>query len=156
LLATGIGCDCYPGGVTGFGPKAAFEAVKALAGQTHDQRNDRLACELADNTKLVVNDKLVFRCFADSLVYEPTRAGYMHQQPATLDSYLADSKAAIFTTIVPGPTVLECVGCMGNQHSFLQAEGSYTCSKCQGILCRHCLWELKVLDRASAQCMPCA
>jgi hypothetical protein len=61
LLATGIGCDCYPGNVTGFRPKAAFEAVKALAGQTHDQRNDRIACELADNTKLVVNNKLVFR-----------------------------------------------------------------------------------------------
>jgi hypothetical protein len=70
--------------------------------------------------------------------------------------YLEYFKAAIFTTIVPGPTVLECVGCMGNQHSFLEVEGSYTCSKCQGILCRHCLWDLKVLDRASAQCMPCA
>jgi hypothetical protein len=29
---------------------------------------DRLACELTKNTKSVVNDKLVFRCFANSLV----------------------------------------------------------------------------------------
>jgi hypothetical protein len=66
---------------------------------------DRLACELAKNTKSVVNDELVFRCFADSLVYEPTRAGYMHQQPATLDIYLEHFKAAILTTIDDGQHV---------------------------------------------------
>jgi hypothetical protein len=71
---------------------------------------DRLACELAKNTKPVVKDELVFRFFANSLVYEPTRAGYMHQQPATLDSYLEHFKAAILTIIDDGQHVATIEG----------------------------------------------
>jgi len=159
LIAVALGSDAWPGGIRSFGPKAADDALKAIDNMysDDDERNELFLSKLVEYAGCDVKDKSAILCFAQSLIYETSTVGYIHGPPRELYTYLEEFKDPSVTRIISnGPKVLECAGVNGNRHKFLEAEGTYSCSTCGVLLCRHCRFDdsAKAPD-SEVKCMPC-
>jgi hypothetical protein len=111
------------------------------------------ASSLGSNPKSTIRDPNVYRCIAQSILYEPTTDGYMREIPRSLYKYNKEFSSPS-TEILENPCpMLECIGCNGDRLKFLSAEGLYECSTC-----RACLYRLCVFDETAAktECFMCA
>lgn len=138
LLAMAVGCDACPGGVDGMGPQKALDLLnqvnKNLSGEA---LHDKLAEVISSIRTARVKDKDAVLCLAKSMLYEKTNHGYMYDEPAELEQYIADF-AAENTVIVDGPEIATCKGCNGISHPFLASEEVKSCAQCKAVLCRFC------------------
>jgi hypothetical protein len=111
------------------------------------------ALALANDPKSNIHDPNVYRCFAESILFEKTSRRYMRGPPTTLYNYneaFRDNNTQIF----PSPCqLLKCSGFSGKGHLFLGAEGVYECSNCKACLCRFCMFDPLM---ASKRCFACA
>jgi hypothetical protein len=149
LVGIALGCDYYVGGIKGVGPHTVQELLLTLPSQTP---ND-LASALANHPKSSIRDPSIYRCLAQSVLYEPTMGGYMRKPPGELNDYNKEFGQDT-TIILPSPCpMLKCIGYAGGCHLFLQAEGEYKCGTCQGCLCHFCVFDTTISNK---QCFACA
>lgn len=119
------------------GPKAAYELVRKHSDLSGKKLHDELAKDISTMAGSFVNDPAVVLCIAKSLLYERTHDGYIHDSPVELEPYLEDF-ASEDTIVMKGPPIMTCKGYNSKSHSFLEAEGVYTCESCQETICRSC------------------
>ena len=158
LIGIALGCDVLPGGVPGVGASSLNNLLGTVDLEADGAPVD-LATKLSAVKKAQLKDAHALLCIANSLVYERTTSelGYMFETPAILEKY-NEAFASPVTQLVDGPTVLECKGCVGQCHSFLEAEGdTTTCSVCKATLCRFCIWSSSRGDddNSGAMCFEC-
>ena len=142
LIAIGLGCDAFPGGVPGLGPSSLHNLLEGCETEGAGIHHEQLAMKLCVQKRAVVKDARAILCIANSLMYEKTNSevGYMYDVPQAIELY-NKAFAAPMTQVIDGPAFLECKGCSGQAHSFLEAEGVFMCVSCQSNLCRFCTWE---------------
>jgi hypothetical protein len=129
LTAILLGCDAYPKGVEGAGPKVAHELLEKHRRLSGVELHNALAGAISIIKGATVRDKAAVLCLMKSLVYEKTDDGYcryVHDSPTELEAYLEEF-ATDDTTIIDGPLTVTCKGSKGISHSFLVAEGTYEC-----------------------------
>ena len=158
LIGIALGCDVLPGGVPGLGASSLNNILGTVDLEADGAPAD-LATKLSAVKKAQLKDAQALLCIANSLVYERTTSelGYMFETPAILEKY-NEAFASPVTQLVDGPTVLECKGCVGQCHSFLEAEGyTTTCLACKATLCRFCIWSSSSGDDddSGAMCFEC-
>ena len=158
LIGIALGCDVLPGGVPGVGASSLNNLLGTVDLEADGAPVD-LATKLSAVKKAQLKDAHALLCIANLLVYERTTSelGYMFETPAILEKY-NEAFASPVTQLVDGPTVLECKGCVGQCHSFLEAEGdTTTCSVCKATLCRFCIWSSSRGDddNSGAMCFEC-
>jgi hypothetical protein len=149
LVGLALGCDYLVGEIKGVGPKQ----IQELLLSNPDQLPKQFTASLAHNPKPTIQDPSVYWCIAKSILYEPTTDGYMREPPSTLYEY--NKEFGCTNTVIrdnPCP-MLECIGCTGDHHLFLSAEGSYECATCHACLGRFCVFEEAP---AKTQCFTCA
>jgi hypothetical protein len=149
LVGVALGCDYLVGGIKGVGPKKVQEMLLA----NPDQNPETFVSSLASNPKSTIRDPNVYRCIVQSILYEPTTDSYMQEIPRTLYEYNKEFSSPS-TGILENPCpMLECIGCNGDRHKFLSAEGLYKCSTCRACLCRFCVFDETA---AKTECFMCA
>lgn len=156
LIGVSLGCDVLPGGVPGLGASSLNNILSTIDLEADGATVD-LATKLGTVKKAQLKDTQALLCIANSLVYERTTSelGYMFETPAILEKY-NEAFASPVTRVVDGPTVLECKGCDGQCHSFLEAEGEETCVTCKATLCRFCVWlSSGNVDNSGPTCFDC-
>lgn len=139
LIAIALGCDALTGGVPGLGASSLYNLLQKC--QPHPMMHVDFAGKLCDQWKAVVKDPLALLCMVNSLLCEKTNSDdcYMFEVPQVLEKYNA-AFAAPEMEIIDGPNLIECKGCNGVGHSFLEAEGVSLCCECDSSLCRFCVW----------------
>ena len=106
LVAVGLGCDTWPGGVPNLGPAKMMKLLQRLP---EIDRVQRLVEALVAWPKSPVRDPRVLICFADAFMYEKTKLGYYaNGSPEKLDKYLIEF-ANEGTLIVADLEIFECV-----------------------------------------------
>jgi hypothetical protein len=95
------------------GPKVAYSLVnKKYSKLSSEALHHALANEISTMKGATVKYAAAVLHFANSLLYEKTNDGYIHESPVELEQYLADF-ASENTVIVDGPSMGMCKGCNG-------------------------------------------
>jgi hypothetical protein len=95
--------------------------------------------KLANQKKALLKSPNALLCLLNSLIYKKTNSevGYMCNVPTSIDKY-NEAFASAETQVFDGLTVIECKGCNGHEHVFLEAEGVSSCVTYNGSLCQFC------------------
>jgi hypothetical protein len=154
-----VGCDACPGRVKSKGPKVAYSLVnKKYSKLSSEALHHALANEISTMKGATVKYAAAVLHFANSLLYEKTNDGYIHESPVELEQYLADF-ASENTVIVDGPSMGMCKRCNGEHHPFLEAEGVFTCEACHETVCWFCYMSknaIEVLVGERLLCFECS
>ena len=157
LIGIALGCDVFPGGVTGLGPSSLNNILSTIDLQADGAPAD-LATKLSIVKKAQLQNAQALLCIVNSVIYEQTTSelGYMFKTPAVLEKYNKEFASPV-TQVVDGPIVLECKGCVSQCHSFLEAEGAMTCVACKATLCQFCIWTSSSsnIDDIGPMCFEC-
>ncbi len=123
LLAIALGCYILPEGVPGLRASNLNNILKSNQKPMEDSH--KLAKMLCQHRKSVVKDPQALLCIVNLLLYKKTNSdkGYIFGAPMSIEIH-NEAFAVPDTLIVDGPRVIQCGGCSGVEHSFLEAEGS--------------------------------
>lgn len=181
LMMIACGCDVYPSGIKGVGPKTLKKKyLDKIDENLSEGDKDDDAKKYNELFKMVVkNSKLddnVIDTFVKALLYQPTNYKscealstsvdtatdsplepytYMDgSPPVTLPSYIFSDFAQSGVTTIDdgGPEVSTCLGAEDHSHKFLSATGFKKCHGCNGIACGKCTQ--KIIDKHF--CLSCA
>jgi hypothetical protein len=94
LIAVGLGCDAWSGGIFNFrGPKSAVDELERLAAHSlsDSEQNDTFAAALAKDLSSAVKGKEPMLCFAQLLPFEKCSfGGYIHDPLLRLYKYVEE------------------------------------------------------------------
>jgi hypothetical protein len=165
LCMVGIGCDVLPGGVSGVTPLSILNELKKLYQQGVNENSygeiyRHLVSFYMKKDRNKTLTEVDVRTYVQAFLYQPAlefgKNGeqqppeaykYVFHKPHALSSYLkmfahpTDSGITIDNGEEGEVSILkECNGVHGINlpHSFLQSEGSFTCSSCQVCFCSTC------------------
>lgn len=134
LIAVGLGCDTYPGGIQGLGLATVAQKLPL-----HSTYPSLLTYFDSFDTS---PGKDTLHTFVDALMYEVVMTEprcYLFHRPATVPKYL-EAFAVAPGLVHPGPNVVTCPGNNAiHPHDYLETEGCRCCTVCKGAYCRFCV-----------------
>jgi hypothetical protein len=133
LVAVGLGCDTWPGGILNLGPSKMIKLLQTLnlsnLGPDTDRGQELVEEALVAWPKSPVKDPRVLLCFADAFMYEKTKLSYTSGRPENVDKYLEEFADEGTSSIVTDLEILECAGIrLDDCHCSLAAEQARTCN----------------------------
>ena len=158
IVAVGVGCDVFDGGVHGVGPSQMAKILEKTK-NSYDELMDELVAahiktarikKFANSNASVEPEevKSMLECFAEAFLNEPISTNqneikYLYGEPVEFPKYIEAFALGSWCKMIDGPPIAICHGPGSGQHRLLAYEGLATCTVCQKVeMCKSCSFVL--------------
>ena len=157
MIATALGCDSHPSGISKVGPSKVYKQLQMIIEKDSQLNEENIIPQvlkwMIESSKNTDHDEVYFTTLCYAFIGEPYNTndnvsnGYEYlcsslptPLPAYIKSYADTTKNG---DLFPNDESIKiCQGVMGKKHMLLKGEETTKCHLCMLHLCQHCIFEL--------------